>query len=307
MPTDTTQSYTLAAVLKWEEENLYSRDQITVLAGQSIVVGEVLGQITAGTVPTTGTADVGNTGNGTMTAVTGGKFVKVGTYTMTCVAAATNAGAFSVKGPAGESGLPPAVVGVAYTSDQINFTINDGATDFVVGDIFTVAVPAGGNQYREINFSGVDGSAVAAGLSFANYDASASGDRTLAYTSGGTYEISPGDTVTGATSGATARVVQAPVSSGSWAGGDAAGTFTLDTQVGTFVSENLNVGGNTNVATIAGNSTAVAATDLAGVAVVRDAEIVDSELTWPSGATAAQKATALAELADLGIIVRTEA
>jgi hypothetical protein len=306
MPTDTTQSYTLAAVLKWEEDNLHSRDQITVLAAQSLSPGSVLGKITAGTVPTTGTAGGGNTGNGTMTLVTGGRNVKVGTYTMTCVGLDTNAGVFAVEDPDGEA-LAPAAVGVAYTSGQINFTINDGATDFALGDTFTVAVPAGGGQYRAINPSGVDGSGVAAGLSYATYDASASGDRTVSYTSGGTYEILPGDTITGATSTSTARVVSLTLSSGTWAGGDAAGVLTLDTRNGALQAENLNVGGNSNVATIGGDSSAVAATDIKGVAITRDAEIVSSELTWPSGTTAAQKATALAELASLGIVVRVEA
>lgn len=306
MPTDTSQSYTLAAMLKWEEDNLHSRDKITVLAAQSLVPGSVLGQITAGSVPTTGTAGGGNTGNGTMTSVTGSVDVKVGIYTMTCVAAATNAGAFAVKDPDGEA-LPAAAVAIAYTSGHINFTINDGGTDFVVGDTFTVTVPVGGLQYRAINFSGVDGSGVAAGLAYDTYDASASGDRTVSYTSGGTYEILPGDTITGATSASTARVVSLTLATGTWAGGDAAGVLTLDTRSGALQSENLDVGGNSNVATIGADSVAVAAADIDGVAVVRDAEIVDSELTWPSGATAAQKAAALVELAIRGIVVRVEA
>ena len=306
MPTDQTQTRTIQDTLKWESENLHSREQITVLAAQNVGVAAVLGKITAGTVPTTGTADGGNTGNGTMTSVTGGKNVKVGTYTITCVAAATNAGAFAVKDPDGE-GLPSAVVAVAYTSGQINFTINDGATDFVVGDVFTIAVPAGTNKCRAINFSGVDGSGVAYGIGYAAYDASASGDRTVSYTSGGTYEIMPGDTITGATSTNTARVVSLTLATGTWAGGDAAGVLTLDTRNGALQAENLNVGGNSNVATIGADSVAVAAADIGGVAIVRDAEIVTTYLEWPSGATAAQKAAALVELANKGIIARTEA
>lgn len=302
MPTDTTQSRTLQDVIKWEMENNHSRDDITVLAGENISMGEILGQVTAGSVPTTGTAAVGNTGNGTMTAVTGGKYVQVGTYTITCIQAATNTGVFSVKDPYGNS-LPSAGVG-AYTSSELNFTINDGSTDFAAGDVFTVAVPAGSNKYVPISFSAVDGSAKAAGIPIDDYDASASGDRTVAFTSGGTYQITAGDTITGATSTATARVYYVDLSSGTWAGGNAAGTLYLDTQVGTFQSENLNVGGNTNVATIGGNSTAIAASDVSGVAIVRNAQYVDDYLTWPSGATAAQKATAKTELAALGIIER---
>lgn len=306
MPNDTIQSYTLAAILKWEMENYHSREQITVLAAQSLSPGSVLGKVEADTAPTTGTAGGGNTGNGTMTSVTAGKFVKVGTYTITCVGLDTDGGVFSVKGPDGEA-LPAAAVTTAYTSDQLNFTINDGGTDFAVGDVFTVAVAVGGLQYRAISPAAVDGAAKAAGLSFATYDASASGDRTVSYTSGGTYEILPGDTITGATSGSTARVVSLTLATGTWAGGDAAGVLTLDDRDGALQSENLNVGGNTNVATIGGDSSAIAAADIAGVAIVREAEIVNSELTWPTGTTAAQKATALAELAAKGIIVRVEA
>ncbi len=75
---------------------------------------------------------------------------------------------------------------------------------------------------------------------------------TLDFTSGGTYEIEVGDAITGATSGATAHVAGVSVATGSWAGGDAAGTLTLRRVTGTFQAENLNVGANTNVATIAG-------------------------------------------------------
>lgn len=75
---------------------------------------------------------------------------------------------------------------------------------------------------------------------------------TLDFTSGGTYEIEVGDTITGATSGATAHVAGISLSSGSWAGGDAAGTLTLRRVIGTFQGENLDVGANANVAAIAG-------------------------------------------------------
>ena len=71
------------------------------------------------------------------------------------------------------------------------------------------------------------------------------------FTFGGTYEIEVGDTVTGAASGATAYVAGVSLSSGSWAGGDAAGTLTLRRLSGSFGAENLNVGAQTNIATIA--------------------------------------------------------
>lgn len=74
----------------------------------------------------------------------------------------------------------------------------------------------------------------------------------LSFTSGGIYEIQVGDTIEGATSSATAYVTGVSVTSGSWAGGDAAGTLTLRRLTGTFQAENLNVVGGNSVAAIAG-------------------------------------------------------
>lgn len=73
----------------------------------------------------------------------------------------------------------------------------------------------------------------------------------LAFTSGGTYEIRQGDTITGHDSAATLVVSFVRVTSGSWAGGDAVGTIIGDV-TGIFIAEDLNVGANVHVATIAG-------------------------------------------------------
>ena len=47
--------------------------------------------------------------------------------------------------------------------------------------------------------------------------------KTVTFTSGGTYEIKPGDTITGATSAATAVVMGVRLTSGTFAAGTAAG------------------------------------------------------------------------------------
>lgn len=70
------------------------------------------------------------------------------------------------------------------------------------------------------------------------------------FTSGGTYQILVGDTITGATSGATAVVTAVELQSGTWAGGDAAGRLSFRVMTGIWAAENLNVGANLNVATI---------------------------------------------------------
>lgn len=58
----------------------------------------------------------------------------------------------------------------------------------------------------------------------------------ITFTSGGTYEPRPGDTVTGNTSDETAVVVSTVLSSGAWADGDAAGTITYKSASGAFTS-----------------------------------------------------------------------
>jgi hypothetical protein len=81
--------------------------------------------------------------------------------------------------------------------------------------------------------------------------------RELNFTSGGTFVLVEGQTVTGATSGATAVITRVALETGTFAAGTAAGHITFGSQTGTFVAENLNVGANLNVASIAGNGSAI--------------------------------------------------
>lgn len=78
--------------------------------------------------------------------------------------------------------------------------------------------------------------------------------RTLAFTSGGNTEIFAGDTIEGATSGATAVVSKVILLSGNWGTGTAEGVLFLSSQTGTFVAEEINDGVAANDATIAGDS-----------------------------------------------------
>jgi len=78
----------------------------------------------------------------------------------------------------------------------------------------------------------------------------------LAYTAG-SEEPAVGDELEGATSGAKANVAKVVLDSGTWGGGDAAGTFWLESQSGTFQSENLNnnTKSTNDMATISSDST----------------------------------------------------
>lgn len=76
------------------------------------------------------------TGNGTMTNVEAFPAAVTETWTVVCTAAAANSGTFSVTGSV-TGALASATVGVAYTNAKVGFIINDGSTDYIVGDQFT--------------------------------------------------------------------------------------------------------------------------------------------------------------------------
>jgi hypothetical protein len=112
-------------------------------------VGAKIGAVTPGA----------NTGAGTLTLFTVSKAAKVGNYVVSCVTVVSGGGIFSVVSPDG-SRLADAVVGAAYVSDQVHFTLTDVGTDFAVGDKFTLAVVAD-NEYKLVAADAADGSAIA--------------------------------------------------------------------------------------------------------------------------------------------------
>lgn len=169
----------------------------------------------------------------------------------------------------GEDLVVSAVVEAVSYGELDDRTVSDAlASEYLVASqtyfrSLITTVPGSGNILGVIKFGGTVYAFRnnAGGTAAAIYESSTSGwslvdlGRRLSFTSGGTTEIVEGNTITGATSGATAYVERVVLTSGTWAGGDAAGYFILSTQVGTFRSENLNVDVNPNLATISGNST----------------------------------------------------
>lgn len=85
---------------------------------------------------------------------------------------------------------------------------------------------------------------------------------TLAYTSGGQNKPQVGDTVTGATSGAVSILESYTTDSGAWADGDAAGDLLLRRKIGEYMSENLDIGSEINLATTDGSVTVEGAEEL---------------------------------------------
>ena len=105
---------------------------------------------------------------------------------------------------------------------------------------------------------------------------------TLDFDSGGTAEISAGDTITGETSGAQALVISILLDSGTWAGGDAAGTFTLRRLKGLFANnEEIKVGAVTGMATVDGNQSGQDSNALAGGGLSDAMTFYTGEITMP--------------------------
>ncbi len=202
-----------------EANGRLSRDNGVIITGQNLGAATVLGRILTGAA-TAAIKGGGNTGNGVFTidpttpTLAG---AKVGVYTARCIIAAANGGTFQVEDPDGNV-IGQYVVGAAAFSDEIKFTIADGAADFIVGDGFDITVPAGSGKYTILAPAANDGSQIAAA--------------------------------------------------------------------------------------ILGYETNATSADVAATLITRQAEVVGDELTWPGGITTPQLATAKAQLAALGIVLR---
>ncbi len=145
--------------LKHESDPRYTRHAVTLLStgvARTIPSGTVLGRIVVAT-PAVATAAGGNVGNGAMGAVTVGLGAGVGTYRLAIFEAAANGGQFAVTAPDGRVvGLGR--VAAAFAGGGLAFTLADGATDFAVGDAFTIAVAAGSGFLVELDPDGTLGS-----------------------------------------------------------------------------------------------------------------------------------------------------
>lgn len=150
-----------------EANGSLSREAVTVLSGQNLQPGHVLGKVAVGTA--TGAAVSGNTGSGLIGTVSAGATAKAGVYTATCIEPASGGGTFSVEDPDGVN-IGTAIVGTPFTG-AVNFTIMDGAPDFAAGDRFRITVAEGSGKYKEYNPANTDGSQTAVAILYAAVDA----------------------------------------------------------------------------------------------------------------------------------------
>jgi hypothetical protein len=143
----------LAFILS-EGNGMISREAVTIASGAGKVdPGTVLGRIALGAA--TAAANDGNTGNGTISAVTTGDGAKDGAYQVVFTAATK----FDVFDPDGFA-ISKGSTGAAF-ADDIGFTITAGGTAFVAGDGFEITIAKGSGKWVPSPATESDGSQVA--------------------------------------------------------------------------------------------------------------------------------------------------
>lgn len=234
----------------------------------ALAVGNVLTGATSGatgkvlelSVLTSGSYGGGNAvGYAVLTVVSGvfvaGENLQVAAVTK-CVAASFIGGVLpSTNGVAIEQSAPTDTLNTTYLRDAIT-----------TARALIAAVPGAGNILGVWAYSGVKYAfRNNVGVTAADmYKSTAAGwvkvalGRSLTFTGGTTgYTPAIGDTITGATSGATAVLTGIAITSGLGIWGAAAtGAFIFASQTGNFVAENLNIGAHLTVAAIAADSVA---------------------------------------------------
>lgn len=156
--------------------------QVTVLSGEpaALAEGALMGLVTTGAVTEDHT---GNTGDGVMGAITKGILAKPGVYRLEIQKAVADAGDFFLKDPEGNL-VGIGRVAAAFVSDHLNFTLADGAANFIVGDKFLITVAAGSGKARRLDVTAVDGTALPDHILAEAVDASAADKVSVGYTAG---------------------------------------------------------------------------------------------------------------------------
>lgn len=320
MATPIVEGNNLADILIDEAPNMRSRAKKTVLSGQNLAIGAVIGLVTSGVggapVPV-----VSGTGNGTMSLVSAGPDVQVGSYVVTCTSAVTNGGVFSVVAPDGTA-LPSLTLTVgagsttAYTSSHINFSITDGSTDFAAADSFTIVV----SSTAPVVIGTGDGTMSLITLGKEAQSGAYTVTCTAAATNGGTFSVRAPDGTAlpdlvlsagaGNTTAYTNPQINFSITDGStdFVVGDVFNIFAYNELTSKAVAwDPTAVDGRQHVAGFLIAAVDASAADTDGVAIVRDAQVTEENLAWASSVSAAEKLVGMAELRALGIVDRDAA
>lgn len=151
----------------------YSLEERIALAGSGVIqIGQVMGTVTSAAA-TAAAKSGGNTGNGTISAVTKLGDAKTGIYSVRFTAAT----AFTLRDPNGDV-VDTGATGVAFAND-LGFTITAGGTPFVAGDGFDITVALGSRKLRPFDPTAVDGSQVPTEISIGRADATSADAKIL--------------------------------------------------------------------------------------------------------------------------------
>lgn len=284
-----------------EASGARSRESGTLLSGQDLAAGAVLGQINKTQAAAPIPAIVG-TGTGAMTALSFGPDVQTGSYVITLLATSATA-AFSVVAPDGTA-LPNGVVGTAYASSHLSFLVSSAGT-MTIGDSYTVVVTAAGTPVLVGTGTGVV-SAISLGP-----DAQNGGYRVQLLATSATAEfevIAPDGTKLKrgqvATAYASSHINFTLSNAGTMTSGD---YFNLIVTVGSgkYVVYTPTTYDGRHIAAGVLFADCDASAGDAGICVLaRDAEVSSTKLGYAATVTSAQQATATKQLAARGVIVR---
>lgn len=286
-----------------ESPDMLSRKAGTLITGQNLIAGAVLGQITKVQAAAPIPAIVG-TGTGAMTALSLGPDVQVGAYAIVLLATSATA-AFSVTAPDGTV-LPNGVVGTAYVSTHASFLISSAGT-MTIGDSYALTVTAAGVPAIVGTGTGLM-SAISLGP-----DAQNGGYRVniLATSATGEFEvIVPDGTKLKrgqiATAYASSHINFSIANGGTMTAGDYYNIVVAKPAAGsdkfTVLAPTTYNGSHIAAGVLFADTDATSA-DKPITVIYRNAAVNEDELVWPTLGTAA-KATALAQLAAKGIVAR---
>lgn len=304
--------------LAWEA-SAFLRESITVLSGQNLNPGAVVGRVAFGVGRASVPAVVG-TGNGTMSNVFVGPEVERGNYVVTLITAIANGGVFSVVTPSGKR-LADLTLTVGaggttlYRSRHLNFSIADGSTDFVPADAFTVVVGTTAPTVVGTGSGTVAALALGPDVQAGLYQLRC----ILAAANSGTFELlSPDGTSLGqrtipagagnAVTFADNRQLVVTVTDGAtdFAAGDVFNIAVFNELGGGKVvawDPTVNDGRQRAAGVLLADADATVG-DLAGVIIGRDAVVVKSALQWGALISEAQKDSAYRDLAARGVLAR---
>lgn len=282
-----------------------SRDSIVLTGAANVLPGTLLGQLTAGAAAVAAALGT-NTGNGTFGTITPvSQPTMIGVYNILFTAATT----FNVTAPNGA--VAAGTTGVAFSNLGVVFTITAGGTPFVAGDSFTVtASQTVGNPTVVSAAGGTNtGNGTLGTLSAKGYAPSV-GAYTVEFNDATHYVVNDplgsevGHGTTGVAFAAGGLGFTITAGGTAFVAGD---SFTVTVAAGTNKMkpwDPANADGSQFVAGILFNGKNVTSGDKPALAITRHAEVNASELIYPTGTSAAQVASALAQLKSLGILAR---